>query len=196
MNYLAHLFLAGEQEEAKLGGLLGDFEKGNLKGKYPAIIEAEIEMHRKIDRYTDSHPIIKDAKRIVAEEKRRYMGIVLDVFYDHLLAKNWKDYSDLSLTDFTRKIYSTLLKYKDLLPEKLTHIIPVMAAQDWLASYQDFASVAIAIERISRRLRRGDIMVRCIADIETNYSYLASGFDTFFPQLIAFVHQERTIRIA
>jgi acyl carrier protein phosphodiesterase len=193
LNYLAHLFIAGESEEAKLGGILGDFEKGSVIGKYNRETEIEIQLHRKIDFYTDNHPIVKSAKKLLTEEKRRYGNVLLDVFYDHLLAQKWKNYNNVSLNDFAERAYSILLRNMDILPNKLSEIVPVMIQQDWLTSYQEFSGFEKAIIRISKRLRQGNILTECISDIKTNYSALSLSFDEFFPQLIDHVGEERTL---
>jgi acyl carrier protein phosphodiesterase len=183
LNYLAHLFLAGESEEAKLGGILADFEKGSIIGKY----------NRKIDFYTDNHPIVKDAKKLLTEEKRRYGNVLLDIFYDHVLAQKWRHYNNMSLNDFTERAYSILLRNMDILPNKLSEIVPVMIQQDWLTSYQEFSGFEKAIVRISKRLRQGNILRECISDIQTNYSALSLSFDAFFPQLVDHVKEERAL---
>ena len=197
MNYLAHLFLAGEREEARIGSLLGDFEKGNIKGKYSreVEVEVEIEIHRKIDYYTDNHKVIKEAKKIFSEERKRYAGIVLDVFYDHILAKSWGNYSKVALDDFTREVYSILLKNKSVLPYKLNEIVPTMIEQDWLSSYQHFSGFEMAIDRISLRLKRSNSLLDCISDVEHSYDFLSSGFDIFFPELIDFVSSQRLLLV-
>jgi acyl carrier protein phosphodiesterase len=191
LNYLAHLFLAGEKEEAKLGGILGDFEKGSVIGKYNRETEIEIHLHRKIDFFTDNHPIVKEAKKLLTEEKRRYGNILLDVFYDHILAQKWKHYAGMSLNDFTERVYSILLRNTDILPTKLGDIVPLMVQQDWLGSYQEFSGFEKAIVRISKRLRQGNTLVECISDIKTNYSDLVLSFGAFFPNLIDYVEKER-----
>jgi acyl carrier protein phosphodiesterase len=193
MNYLAHLFLASETLEARIGGILGDFEKGNIKGKYPKEIEIEIEIHRKIDYFTDSHLIVKEAKKVAPEEKRRYMGILLDVFYDHLLAQNWKQYSSLLLQSFTQETYTILLKNKAILPDNLTNILTPMVEEDWLNSYKEFVGFEKAIERISYRLKRGNVLTESISEIRNNYNLLSSGFEVFFPELIDYVKKERFV---
>ena len=193
MNYLAHLFLAEENDDAKLGALLGDFVKGTILDKYSKEVEKEIQIHRKIDFYTDSHPIVKDAKRLFSVEKRKYGNILLDVFYDHILAQKWQDYNKISLENFTKQIYSILLRNMDVLPDKLRDTVPVMIEQDWLTSYQKFSGFEMAIARISRRLRQENILMECIAEIETNYSSIALSFDTFFPQLMDYVERERIL---
>jgi acyl carrier protein phosphodiesterase len=195
MNYLAHLFLAGDDDEAKIGELLGDFEKGNVNGKYSKGIEIDIAIHRKIDCYTDSHPIVKEAKRLFPDGRRRYAGILLDVFYDHILAKNWRHYSEANLEDFTNHVYSILLMNKAILPAQLNDIVPIMIQQDWLTSYQELSGFEIAIYRISRRLKRRNSLSECLLEIEEYYDFLASGFNAFFPQLIDFVSTQRSLLV-
>ncbi|MFM7603266.1 MAG: ACP phosphodiesterase [Pseudanabaena sp.] len=193
MNYLAHLFLAEENDEAKLGALLGDFVKGTIINKYTKKAEREIQIHRKIDFYTDNHSIVKDAKKLLSVEKRKYGNIILDVFYDHMLAQKWQDYSKISLEKFTKQVYSILLRNIDVLPDKLRDIAPIMIEQNWLASYQEFSGFEMAIARISKRLRQENMLMECIAEIKTNYSSIALSFDTFFPQLMDYVDQERIL---
>ena len=192
MNYLAHLFLASDQGNAKLGGLLADFVRGDAKQQYSADIQYEIHMHRLIDAYTDAHPVILDSKKLVEEKKRRYMGIVLDVFYDHKLAQNWNTYSDVSLSEFTQTTYQLLEDNYALLPKPVRGFVPYMILEDWLASYKHMSGFTRAIRRLSGRLSKGDIMLKCISDVEERYSEFSAGFDEFFPQLIAYVQAQRT----
>lgn len=193
MNYLAHLFLAEENDDAKLGALLGDFIKGTIINKYSEKTRREIQIHRKIDFYTDNHPIVKDAKKLLSVEKRKYGNILLDVFYDHMLAQKWQDYSKISLENYTQQIYSILLSNMDVLPDKLRDIVPIMIDQNWLTSYREFRGFEMAIARISRRLRQENILMECIVDIKTNYSSVALSFDRFFPQLMDYIEQERIL---
>jgi acyl carrier protein phosphodiesterase len=193
MNYLAHLFLAEENDDAKLGALLGDFVKGTIIDRYSEKTEREIQIHRKIDFYTDNHAIVKDAKKLFSVEKRKYGNILLDVFYDHMLAQKWQDYSKISLENYTKQIYSILLSNMDVLPDKLRDIVPIMIDQNWLTSYREFRGFEMAIARISRRLRQENSLMECVAEIETNYSSIALSFDNFFPQLMDYVKQERIL---
>jgi acyl carrier protein phosphodiesterase len=193
MNYLAHLFLAEKNDDAKLGALLGDFVKGTIIDRYSEKTEREIQIHRKIDFYTDNHAIVKDAKKLLSVEKRKYGNILLDVFYDHMLAQKWQDYSKISLENYTKQIYSILLSNMDVLPDKLRDIVPIMIDQNWLTSYREFRGFEMAIARISRRLRQENSLMECVAEIETNYSSIALSFDNFFPQLMDYVKQERIL---
>jgi acyl carrier protein phosphodiesterase len=193
MNYLAHLYLASDKGNARIGGLLGDFVKGISKEKYSRDIQIEIQLHGLIDSYTDKHSITKMAKELVSERKRRYMGIVLDVFYDHMLASKWDKYSNVNFLEFTQNSYHLLQENKGLIPEKLgDFFLPSMINEDWLSSYKNFDGFKNAIHRISKRLSKGNILQECIADVEENYLLLSSYFDNFFPQLIDYVQKQRT----
>lgn len=105
MNYLAHLHLGGQLPAQLLGSLYGDFVKGRLQGQYSPQIEAAIQLHRSIDRFTDSHPLVGQALSRFTLTRRRYAGIVLDVFFDHCLARDWAQYADQPLERFTSQVY-------------------------------------------------------------------------------------------
>jgi acyl carrier protein phosphodiesterase len=192
MNYLAHAFLAGENPDAQLGQLLGDFVKGSNYGAYAPAIAADILLHRKIDRYTDTHPVVKAAKGIVGDRQRRYLGIALDVLYDHFLAHHWHQYSDVDLDQFTQGIYALLQDRQALLPPRLQQMIPKMIAVDMLGSYREFDQCQRAIARLSQRLKHRDRLLACLPAIDEHYSFLAAGFHQFFPQLIAYVQHQRS----
>ncbi|MBF3245410.1 DUF479 domain-containing protein, partial [Pseudomonas aeruginosa] len=108
MNYLAHLHLGGPQPAQLLGSLYGDFVKGRLQGQWPGEIERAIQLHRRIDAFTDSHPLVHAAKRRFPLERRRFAGVLLDVFFDHCLARDWNDYADEPLPQFVERVYGTL----------------------------------------------------------------------------------------
>lgn len=192
MNYLAHIYLARQSDDAMLGALLGDFVKPHSGMLFSAEVEAEIVTHRKVDTYTDSHAIVLAGKGLFVGPRRRYSGILLDVFYDHLLARHWARYADTPLDEFIARFYSALARRADILPENLSRAAPYMIEQDWLGSYEKFEGVEIAIRRISTRLsKNGDLLRDGLADLRSNYDELEQGFHAFFPELIAFVESRR-----
>lgn len=190
MNYLAHLHLGGDAPAQLLGSLYGDFVKGPLAGQWPADIEAAIRLHRRIDVFTDNHPLQAQARARFAIERRRYSGILLDVFFDHCLALNWVDYAAEPLLRFTGRVYQVLAA-EPLLPERLAHIAPRMAAQDWLGSYRDFAVLEQVVAGIDRRLSRPGLLAGGAAELERLYQPLLEDFRQFYPELQAFVAHER-----
>lgn len=184
MNYLAHLFLSDGTPESLIGNLLGDFVKGSIENIYsPGIIKG-IYLHRKIDSFTDSHPIFRSSKRLIAIDRRRFSGIMIDVFYDHFLAKNWSSYSSIPLADFTNHVYQVLQENKKILPERLKNILPDMIAHDWLASYKEISTINRAINGISRRIKRKNNLFGGIEELFLNYQQLQTDFSIFFPELI------------
>jgi acyl carrier protein phosphodiesterase len=185
MNYLAHLHLGGHRPAQLLGSLYGDFVKGPLPGRFPAELEAAIRLHRSIDAFTDNHPLIKASMARFPAQRRRYAGIMLDVFFDHCLARDWSRYADMPLEAFTRQVYGALAAEPQL-PERLALIAPRMAAQDWLGSYQDFNVLEQVLSGISRRLSRPEALAGGMRELQVLYQPLSADFDAFYPQLQAF----------
>lgn len=185
MNYLAHLHLGGPRPADMLGSLYGDFVKGPLQGRWPAEIEAGIRLHRQIDAFTDSHPLVLQAKSRFPSERRRYAGILIDLFFDHCLAANWADYSSEPLERFTQRVYGVLAAEPEL-PGKLAVIAPHMAAHDWLGSYREFEVLERVLANMSRRLSRPDGLAGGLAELEQLYEPLLQDFRDFYPALQQF----------
>ncbi|HEX8614608.1 MAG TPA: ACP phosphodiesterase [Telluria sp.] len=195
MNYLAHIYLARYSDEAMLGALLGDFVKPGGDAQFSATTRAEILIHRKVDTFTDSHPVVLAAKSLFDGPGRRYSCILLDVFYDHVLALRWARYSEVPLADFIAGFYRTLTRHAAVLPPTLSELAPYMIEQDWLGSYSTYAGVDRALRRISTRLsKNGDVMRDALGDLERHAAAIADGFDVFFPELITFVESQRNER--
>jgi acyl carrier protein phosphodiesterase len=185
MNYLAHLHLGGQQPEQLLGSLYGDFVKGPLAGRFPLPLEAAIRLHRQIDVFTDRHPLVLQSLGRFPRERRRYAGIILDVFFDHCLALHWRDYAEQPLEQFTGRVYQVLAAQPDL-PGRLAQIAPFMAADDWLGSYREFAVLEQVFRGIARRLSRPEGMDGALELVEALYVPLMDDFRAFYPELQAF----------
>ena len=182
MNYLAHLHLGGQLPAQLLGSLYGDFVKGRLQGQFSPQIEAAIQLHRSIDRFTDSHPLVGEALSRFSLTRRRYAGIVLDVFFDHCLARDWGLYAEGPLERFTADFYRVLVAEQQL-PRRLATIAPHMAAHDWLGSYRDFAVLEQVFNGIARRLSRPEELAGAMQDLKVLYEPLSEDFRAFYPQL-------------
>lgn len=190
MNYLAHLHLGGERPEQLLGSLYGDFVKGPLAGQWPAPIEASIRLHRRIDVFTDAHPLIVAARSRFPAARRRYSGILIDLFFDHCLALHWQRFAAQPLEEFTGQVYRVLAA-EAALPQRLAMIAPRMAAQDWLGSYRDFAVLEQVLRGMQRRLSRPEGLDGALAELEQLYQPLSEDFLAFYPQLQAAVERLR-----
>lgn len=185
MNYLAHLHLGGQRPEELLGSLYGDFVKGPLQGQYSPVIESSIRLHRRIDVFTDAPPLVDHALSRFTHTRRRYAGIVLDVFFDHCLARDWALYGEGPLERFTSRFYQVLVSQPQL-PTRLASIAPHMALHDWLGSYRDFDVLAPVFKGIARRLSRPDELAGAMQDLNDLYQPLSDDFRAFYPQLQAF----------
>jgi acyl carrier protein phosphodiesterase len=182
MNYLAHLHLGGQRPGQLLGSLYGDFVKGRLQGQFDPEIEAAIQLHRSIDVFTDRHPLVDVALSRFSLTRRRYAGIVLDVFFDHCLARDWALYADRPLPLFTADVYRALSSERQL-PERLAKIAPHMVANDWLGSYLEFEVLEQVLRGISRRLTRPEELAGAMQELRVLYEPLSEDFSLFYPQL-------------
>jgi acyl carrier protein phosphodiesterase len=191
MNYLAHLYLAEDSADSIIGNLLGDFVKGRLDDRYGEGIVKGIATHRKVDSFTDSHELILSSKRLISAERRRFSGIIVDLGFDHFLARNWSEYSSVDLGVFTKKIYDLLKDHENLLPDGLKSVVPRMAEEDWLGSYKEIEAVGKALDRIARRFKRENNLTGAIEELVKNYKKLEENFRAFFPQLTSYVESYR-----
>jgi acyl carrier protein phosphodiesterase len=187
VNYLAHVFLADDTPESLVGALLGDFVKGAAKNNYSPVIQRNIELHRRIDSFTDAHPIVRASKAAFTAERRRFAGVLLDVFFDHYLAKHWDNFSTIELKSFTTNVYAALHAHHELLPEKLQRMLPFMRAEDWLGSYRKIEWIEVTVQRMSRRLSRGEMLANGGEELRRNYERFEADFMMFFPDLRNFV---------
>jgi acyl carrier protein phosphodiesterase len=199
MNYLAHALLSGNSDAAITGGLLGDFVKGRLDGRFDTEVTEAIVLHRAVDRFTDAHAIPHASRALISPARRRFAGVLVDVFYDHFLARHWSRYCDIALEDFTAHVYAILLPQRDGFPERLRHVLPHMAANDWLASYAELWAVNAALNGIARRFQRfprAIVLVDAVIELETNYREFEEHFLAFFPELMRYAHEYRVARPA
>lgn len=186
MNYLAHLYLSEPHAQAWLGSLLGDFVKGPLDGRYGEEITRAIAMHRKIDVFTDAHPLVLRSRSRISAQRRRYAGIMVDVFYDHFLAKNWNDFHEEPLAEFTGRVYGILTRNHALLPARLQRVAPMMIELDWLGSYADVGSIHTALDRMGQRLKRENRLTNSAEELVGNYALLEADFRAFLPEVLRY----------
>jgi len=183
MNYLAHLYLAEQSPDGLLGSLLGDFIKGRPDERLPESVRRGIVLHRAIDSFTDAHARHRASRNRVSAQRRRFAGIIIDVCYDHFLARYWSDYTSERLDAFTARAYAVLREQESILPDRLRRIAPHMITDDWLGSYADLDNVGRALDGIARRITRRNALTGAIEEIETAYADLEADFRIFFPQL-------------
>jgi acyl carrier protein phosphodiesterase len=183
MNFLAHTYLSGSNEQLMIGNFIADFVKGKKKDDYPNEIRKGIELHRFIDNYTDHHQIVLKSIRTVQARQEKYSGVVIDILYDHFLAANFKEFSETLLQDFSNNTYSILKNNWDVLPEGVHYFLPFMIERNWLLNYATIEGIGNALSGLSRRVKYPNRMNEAIKDLQENYAGLESDFRTFFPEL-------------
>lgn len=188
MNWLAHLLLAEPDPASRLGNLLGDLVKGEERKTLNTKLQRGLKCHQEIDVFTDQHSIVKLSKQRISPEYRRFAGILIDVFYDYILANNWNNYSKIPLAVFTTNIYSSWTNYLIDIPPYSQVVIHRLVTENWLYSYRHIAGIEATLASISyrlnrRRKKRHYDLTPSIKELTTNYGALESDFQEFFPEL-------------
>lgn len=183
MNFLAHAFLSGTDEDIIVGNFIADHIKGKPSTRYNEKILKGIALHRFIDEYTDSHPVFRQSAERLRPSYARYSVVIVDMFYDHLLAKHWSEFSSIPLKRFTRKIYRVMMKNYRILPLKTKRILPFMMADDWMAGYAGQQGLQMALKGMAKRTRFESRMEFAVEDLMKDYSLYLDEFRVFFPDL-------------
>lgn len=186
MNYLAHLFLSGSDEHVMVGNFIGDYVKGNTWNKFPENIKKGILMHRQIDSFTDSHPKFREAKTFFRDEFGLYSGIVIDLIYDHYLAKNWNKYSDLTLRTFAKRSHAVLLQNFMYLPVRVQSFLPFLIQHRRLESYASVNGIVQTLKIMSNYSSlpaKSDFVKETI---QTNNNFFEVNFSEFITDLIKY----------
>jgi len=185
MNFLAHFYLSGNSQEILVGNFLGDFVKGRYFAlDYPEQISKGISLHRSIDHFTDTHPIVKVRTRKLIQKYGRYGGVLLDIFYDYCLAKSWQDYTDIPLVEFSQNSYQILAKYEHLFPEKAQLAYKHMSHYDWLSNYVHLEGIERVLNGMERRTKFTSNLGKGITELKEDYSVYEAEFKLFFPQIM------------
>lgn len=186
MNFLAHLYLSKDNTDLMLGNFLGDFVRGKDHKNYAKDIQKGILLHRQIDTFTDQNEIVKKSKRRLHERYGHYDGIIIDIFYDHFLAKNWHDYSAIPLDIFAQSFYKLLHDNYDILPDKVKQLLVPLEKYNWLYNYQFLEGMESVLNGMNRRTKMISKMNIAIEDLQEHYEDLENDFTHFFKELINF----------
>jgi len=183
MNFLAHIYLSGNDDFIKIGNFMADGIRGKDYENYPPKIKTGILLHRFIDSYTDSHPVFRQSTKRLHEKYSHYSGVIVDMFYDHFLCKNWSNYSDENLSDFVQHFYTSLRENYDVLTDKTKHLLPYMEKGNWLYNYQFLDELEIILSQMDYRTKNKSKMRFSINELKEYYSEFESEFMLFFEDL-------------
>ncbi len=188
MNYFAHLVLSQPTPESTVGNLLGDFARGiDLSVLDPAVL-AGLNNHRAVDRFTDSYIRVSGIKQCFSPARRRFAGIVLDVYFDHLLMNHWHEFDARNLGEVIAEFYARMDRGQEIMPgSEMRRVTARMISDDWFGSYRDIDSVAEALDRIAMRIRFANQFGNVIEDLRRHEDKILELFIDFFSELKAYV---------
>ena len=185
MNFLAHIYLSGDNDLIKIGNFMADGIRGKQYENYPLEIQKGIILHRAIDTFTDAHPIFRQSTKKLHEKYHHYAGVIVDVFYDHFLAKNWNTYSDEKLEEFVERFYQSLHDNHSILSERTKGMMPYMIEHNWLVSYQTIEGINRILTQMDQRTKNESKMRFASQELTEYYSEFEAHFSEFFEELIA-----------
>jgi acyl carrier protein phosphodiesterase len=183
MNFLAHLYLSGADESVMIGNFIGDHVKGNNFLNYNEGIIKGIKLHRLIDAFTDSHPLVEEGKNRLRPYFHKYSSVITDVFYDHFLAKNWQLHHQQPLELFVANVYSVLKKNENILPLKTNHMLTYMIPNNWLVAYSSPEGINKALTGMARRTSFESGMDKATTHLQKDYLLYEKEFEIFFGEL-------------
>ncbi|MFV8271401.1 ACP phosphodiesterase [Flavobacterium sp. GT2N3] len=192
MNFLAHIYLSGDNDLIKIGNFMADGIRGKHFESYPLEIQKGIILHRAIDTFTDAHPVFRRSTKRLHEHYHHYAGVIIDIFYDHFLAKNWKKYSDEKLEDFVERFYQSLHYNYEMLSERTKVLMPIMMKENWLVSYQTVEGIEHILTQMDHRTKNESKMRFATNELSEFYSEFEKEFTEFFEELILFSNSKKT----
>jgi acyl carrier protein phosphodiesterase len=186
MNFLAHIFLSNNDKQITIGNFIADGIRGKRYKKHPIDIQKGILLHRQIDTFTDAHPTVRQSTKRLHKNYGHYSGVIVDILYDHFLAKNWAHYSDIPLPEYIESFYDLLEDNFETLPIRIQKMMPHMIADNWLLSYAKIEGIQKVLDGMNRRTKNISGMNTATVELQEFYTEFEEEFTSFFDELIAF----------
>lgn len=183
MNYLSHLYLSGPSDGVKLGNFIGDYVKGNRFTRYPTEIRKGILLHRQIDSFMDEHPLSHASAELFRARYTRFSRVIIDVVYDHYLAKNWDKYSDQSLHDFVNEVHKLFITNYFILPPQVRQFLPFLIRSRRMENYQHLSGIEKTLKIMANHTVLPDHSAWAVEQIVKNDRQLQEQFTGFFEDI-------------
>lgn len=190
MNFLAHIYLSGDDDDLKIGNFIADGIRGNKYKHFPIAIQNGILLHRQIDSFTDAHPVVRKSKKRLHPRYRHYDGVIIDILYDHYLAKNWSFYCTTELDVYAAKFYKLLNSNHKILPDKIKNLLPYLIKGNWLYNYRTLDGIENVLIGMNKRTKNISKMNLAIEDLNLYYSEFENDFTLFFKDLRTFCREQ------
>ncbi len=166
---------------------MGDFRKYLNGEELPEKVQLGIDNHLRVDKFTDSNPIVIEARRLFSPERRRFAGIILDVVFDHFLSLHWQRFSDESLDGFIERSYENIQSQHAIMPARMQYVMKLMINDNWLKTYAEMSGIDLVLNRMSKRIRFENKLYGAIEEVEDHQEALEQCFLQFFPELTGYV---------
>lgn len=180
MNFLFHMYLSGDDQQILVGNFMGDFVKGPLGNAYPKRVRQGLMLHRKIDSFAQADPHFQASRLRMSPEYGLYRGVLVDLFYDHFLAKEWDAWSDRTFADYLAWSRGVIDRHLPVMPKQLQEFVPIIF-NELLPSYQNIAGTESALNRMSRRVKRTNPLADGGGELTRHYEGLKADFERFLP---------------
>lgn len=186
MNFVAHIHLSGENEMIKIGNFMADGVRGKQYENFSGEIQKGILLHRAIDTFTDAHPIFRQSTKKLHSRYHHYARVIVDMYYDHFLAKNWSDYHNESLALYSEKFYQSLLDNHSILTSKAQHLLPYMMEYNWLVNYQSVSGIERILSQMDHRTKNQSLMRFAAEELVAHYDEFEAEFSLFYKEVQLF----------
>ncbi|WP_425075210.1 ACP phosphodiesterase [Psychroserpens sp. S379A] len=184
MNFLAHIYLSGDNEKITIGNFVADAIRGSKYKLLSPEFQVGVKLHRHIDTFTDAHPIVRQSTKRLHKNYSHYSGVIVDILYDHFLAKNWQHYSNIPLDIYIQDFYESLKAHFDVLPDRFQHLMPFMITDNWLLSYAEIEGIQRVLNGMNKRTNNKSGMHLATNELKLYYSEFEEEFTLFFKELI------------
>jgi acyl carrier protein phosphodiesterase len=195
MNFLAHTYLSGCNEEIIVGNFMGDYVKGKNYVHLPELVRKGILIHRDIDTFTDAHEITRRSRLRLVERYHKYAGVIIDIFYDHFLASMWGDYCGIPLKEYVDRTYDLLKRNYKSLPQGIKVWFPTFLENNWMLAYQTVEGIELVLDRMSANTSLPDHTSFAIERMRDQYDEFQNDFREFFPAIISFIEEKYDLDI-
>ncbi|MDN3593641.1 acyl carrier protein phosphodiesterase [Zunongwangia endophytica] len=191
MNYLAHIYLSGENDMLKIGNFIADSVKGKQYLDYPETVQKGITLHRNIDEFTDAHPIVHQSVRRLFEKYSHYSTVIVDILYDHFLAANWQDFHNTKLENYSSDFYKLIQNNIEVLPKRVKNFMPYMIEHDWLVTYSTIDGIGLILSQMNKRTKFRSKMGESVHELREFYEEFKDEFYRFFAELEVFAEKRK-----
>lgn len=191
MNFLGHIYLTKSDKNLLLGNFIADSIKGNSYLEYPEDIQKGVLLHRFIDSYTDDHPAFRNSTSKLHADFSHYSGVLVDIFYDHFLAKNWRDFHPIPLNEFAQEFYTYMQKHYDLMTPAMQYMFPHMKNSNWLLRYTTIDGIEKTLTEMGSRIGREYQLELSVQNLRTDYNAFYEDFNMFIADIEVAAQKKR-----